>query len=55
VDRDEVVYQVAGGLMVLGVVLWVLTWLLNKVVNKDDQPPRFADIEHMDVDPTDDV
>lgn len=54
VDRDSVVYQIAGGLMLIGVVLWALTWLINKVANKDDGPPQFADIEHMDTDPTDD-
>lgn len=54
VDRDAIVYKIAGGLMLIGVGLWVLTWLINKVANKDDQPPHFADIEHMDVDPTGD-
>ena len=34
--------------------LWVVTWLINQVANKDDEPPRFADIDHMDIDPTDD-
>ncbi len=54
VDRDGIVYQIAGGLMVIGIVLWLLTWLLNRVTNKDDEPPHFQDIDHMDVDPTDD-
>ncbi|HSX66410.1 APC family permease [Nocardioides sp.] len=54
VDRDGVVYTIAGGLMLIGVLLWGLTWLLNKLLNKDDSPPHFADIEHMDTDPTDD-
>lgn len=55
VDRDGVVYQIAGGLMLLGVALWALTWVINKLANKDDhQPPRFQDVEHMDLDPKDD-
>jgi amino acid transporter len=53
VDRDGVVYEIAGGLMGMGVVLWLLTWLINRVVNKDDEPPHFVDIEHLGVDPTD--
>ncbi len=54
VDRDSIVYKIAGGLMVIGLGLWVVTWLLNLVANKDDEPPRFADLDHLDVDPTDD-
>jgi hypothetical protein len=40
--------------MAIGVVLWLLTWLINRLTNKDDGPPHFADIDHMDTDPTDD-
>ncbi len=54
VDRDGIVYKIAGGLMVIGIGLWVVTWLINRVVNKDDEPLGFADIDHMDIDPTDD-
>ncbi|WP_322936571.1 APC family permease [Nocardioides bizhenqiangii] len=54
VDRDSIVYEIAGGLMVIGVGLWVVTWLINRVANKDEEPPRFVDIDHMDIDPTDD-
>jgi APA family basic amino acid/polyamine antiporter len=54
VDRAGVVYEIAGGLMAIGVVLWLVTWLVNLVANKDDEPPEFSDIEHMDIDPTDD-
>jgi len=54
VDREGIVYQIAGGLMVIGVGLWVVTWLLNRVTNDDDAPPRFANVDHMDIDPTDD-
>lgn len=54
VDRDGIVYEIAGGLLAVGVVLWLGTWLLNRVANKDDEPPHFVDIDHMDIDPTDD-
>ncbi|MEI7058018.1 APC family permease [Nocardioides sp. CCNWLW239] len=54
VDRDGIVYEIAGGLMVIGVILWAITWLINKFANKDDEPPHFQDIEHMDVNPEDD-
>ena len=54
VDRDQVVYEIAGAMMLIGVGLSVLTWVINRFVNKDDAPLRFADIDHMDVDPTDD-
>jgi len=54
VDRAGIVYEIAGLLMGLGVILWAVTWLLNRIANKDDEPPRFADIDHMDIDPTDD-
>lgn len=30
VGRDVVQYQIAGGLMAIGVVLWVITWLINR-------------------------
>jgi amino acid transporter len=54
VDRDSIVYEIAGGLMVIGVILWAVTWLVNKFTNKDDEPPHFTDVEHMDVNPEDD-
>lgn len=54
VDRDRVVYEIAGGLLAIGVVLSLVTWLVNLVANKDPEPPHFADVEHMDIDPTDD-
>ncbi|MHA7241229.1 APC family permease [Arthrobacter sp. TMS1-12-1] len=30
VGRDIIQYQIAGGLMAIGVVLWVITWLINR-------------------------
>jgi len=53
VDREGIVYQIAGGLMLLGIVLWVLTWLANR--GGRGRKTGFRDIEHMDIDPEDDV
>jgi APA family basic amino acid/polyamine antiporter len=39
VDRDVVVYEIAGGLMAIGVMLWVVTRLVNSVTNRDGRPP----------------
>ncbi len=47
VDRDGVVYEVAGLMMALGVVLWFVTWLINRFTNHDDTPPHFSDIDHL--------
>jgi len=54
VDRDSIVYEIAGGLMAIGIGLWVVTWLINLVANKEEEPPHVVDVEHMDIDPTDD-
>jgi len=48
-EADMVQYKIAGGLLVIGVVLWGITRALYK-----PEGGQFADIEHMDVDPTDD-
>lgn len=53
VDRDVIVYKIAGGLLAIGVLLWVITFLINRAANEPGDP-TFADIEHMDIDPTDD-
>ncbi|MFT4264867.1 MAG: APC family permease [Nocardioides sp.] len=53
VDREPVVYRIAGALLGVGVLLWVVTFVVNRATNADE-PPHFADIEHMDVDPSDD-
>ncbi|GGO41671.1 amino acid permease [Citricoccus zhacaiensis] len=39
VDRDRIVYQIAGGLMVLGIALWVLTYFLNKASHRKRGAP----------------
>jgi len=48
VDRDTIVYQIAGGLLVIGVVLWALTWLTNRGIRA--KKTGFRDIEHMEDD-----
>jgi amino acid transporter len=48
VDRDGIVYQIAGGLLLIGIVLWVLTWLTNRGVRA--KKTGFRDIEHMEDD-----
>ena len=46
---DRIQYLIAGFMLLLGVVLWAVTRALYK-----PEGGQFADIEHMDVDPTDD-
>ncbi|GAA1523732.1 APC family permease [Nocardioides humi] len=48
-EADMIQYKIAAGLLGLGVLLWILTRLLYK-----PEGGHFADIEHMDIDPTDD-
>jgi amino acid transporter len=46
VDRDSIVYQIAAALLLIGVVLWAITWLTNRGVRA--KKTGFRDIEHMD-------
>ena len=48
VAREGIVYQIAGGLMLLGLVLWVITWLANRGTR--GKKTGFRDIEHMEDD-----
>jgi APA family basic amino acid/polyamine antiporter len=48
VDRDTIIYQIAGGLLLVGVVLWAITWLVNR--GSRAQRTGFRDIEHMEDD-----
>jgi APA family basic amino acid/polyamine antiporter len=46
-DREDwVQYQVAGGLLLLGIVLWAATWFTNRAVRA--QKTGFRDIEHLE-------
>ena len=53
VDREPIVYEIAGGLLGVGIVLWVVTFVVNRYTNTDEIP-HFADVEHMGVDPHED-
>jgi amino acid transporter len=46
VDRDVLIYQIAGALLLIGVVLWAITWATNRGVRA--QKTGFRDIEHLD-------
>lgn len=45
-DRDAIQYQIAIGLLGIGVVLWLITWLVNRGVRA--KKTGFRDIEHME-------
>jgi amino acid transporter len=46
-DREAwVQYRIAGGLLAIGVVLWLLTWLTNRGVRA--KKTGFRDIEHLE-------
>jgi amino acid transporter len=46
VDRPVIVYEIAAGLLLIGVVLWAITWATNRGVRA--KKTGFRDIEHMD-------
>ncbi|WP_460798371.1 APC family permease [Nocardioides pacificus] len=46
VDRDAIEYQIAAVLIGIGVVLWLLTWLMNRGVRA--QKTGFRDIDHLE-------
>ncbi|MCR1781653.1 APC family permease [Nocardioides carbamazepini] len=48
-EADMIQYKIAAGLLGIGIVLWILTRLFYK-----PEGGHFADIEHMDIDPSDD-
>jgi amino acid transporter len=48
VDRPGLVYQIAAGLMAVGIVLWAITWATNRGVRA--KKTGFRDIEHMEDD-----
>jgi F0F1-type ATP synthase assembly protein I len=39
VGRNIIQYQIAGGLMAIGVVLWLITWLINRRTNTREGEP----------------
>ena len=46
VDRPGVVYQIAAGLLVIGVVLWAITWATNRGIRA--KKTGFRDIDHLE-------
>ena len=38
VDRDALIYQIAGGLMLIGIVLWVITYFINRSAEPSGRP-----------------
>ena len=46
VDRDGLIYPIAGILMLVGVALWVVTWTVNRGVRA--QKTGFRDIDHLE-------
>ncbi|MFC6285564.1 APC family permease [Nocardioides sp. GCM10027113] len=45
VDRDAIVYEIAGALLLLGVVLWAVTWLTNRGARA--KRTGFSDVDHL--------
>jgi amino acid transporter len=39
VGRNIIQYQVAGGLMAIGILLWLVTWLINRRTNTGQGQP----------------
>jgi amino acid transporter len=44
--EDWIQYQVAGGLLAVGIVLWALTWMTNRGIRA--KKTGFRDIEHLE-------
>jgi hypothetical protein len=44
--EDWVQYRIAGGLLAVGIVLWLLTWLTNRGVRA--KKTGFRDPDHID-------
>ncbi|MFC5178965.1 APC family permease [Nocardioides taihuensis] len=46
VDRDVLIYQIAGALLAIGIVLWAITWMTNRGIRA--KKTGFRDIEHLE-------
>ena len=46
VDRDAIIYEIAAGMLAIGVVLWAITWLTNRGIRA--KSTGFRDIEHLE-------
>jgi amino acid transporter len=45
-EEQQIQYQIAGGMLAVGVALWGVTWLLNK--RDDHADSEFEDVEHLE-------
>ena len=45
-SEDWVQYEIAGGMLLVGIVLWALTWATNRGVRA--QKTGFRDIDHLE-------
>jgi amino acid transporter len=45
-SEQMIQYKIAGGLLVLGIVLWAITWMVNRGVRA--KKTGFRDIEHLE-------
>ncbi len=45
VDRDVLIYQIAAGLLAIGVVLWLITWFINRGIRA--KKTGFRDPDHL--------
>jgi hypothetical protein len=46
-DREDwIQYKVAGGLLLLGIALWAITWFTNRAVRS--QATGFRDVDHLE-------
>ena len=46
VDRDALIYEIAGVLMLIGVGLWAITWVANRGLRA--KKTGFRDIDHLE-------
>ncbi len=44
-EADMIQYKIAGGLLALGVVLWAITFAVNKATGQGDS--HFEDVDHL--------
>ncbi|RYI98972.1 MAG: amino acid permease, partial [Actinomycetales bacterium] len=45
VDRDALIYKIAGVLMLIGVVLWIITYVVNRLTGTGDS--KFEDVSQL--------
>ncbi|AWB92169.1 APC family permease [Aeromicrobium chenweiae] len=45
VERDSIVYEIAAGLMVIGIILWAITYTINRMTGQGDS--SFKDVDSL--------